>query len=64
MVSTHRSFHLARDPAEARQARRHVAEVCGQVPLDVLSTAQLLTSELFTKPRDPRTEAYITGRIG
>jgi phosphate transport system ATP-binding protein len=22
------------------------------------------TSELFTRPRDPRTEAYITGRIG
>jgi phosphate transport system ATP-binding protein len=22
------------------------------------------TSQLFTRPRDPRTEAYITGRFG
>jgi phosphate transport system ATP-binding protein len=22
------------------------------------------TEQLFTKPKDPRTEAYITGRIG
>jgi phosphate transport system ATP-binding protein len=29
---------------------------------DLVETA--LTSELFTAPRDPRTEAYITGRFG
>jgi phosphate transport system ATP-binding protein len=23
-----------------------------------------VTKELFTKPRDPKTEAYITGRFG
>ena len=52
MVPTHRSFHLNRHPQEAQRARRHVAEVCQQVDPEVVSTAQLLTSELFTNALD------------
>ncbi len=52
MASTHRSFHLNRSAADARRARRHVAEVCARVHPDVVSTAQLLTSELFTNALD------------
>ena len=43
---------LERSPAEAQRARREVAEVCDGVPEDVLGTAQLLTSELFTNALD------------
>lgn len=52
MAPTHRSFHLNRSPSEARTARRHVAEVCRCVHPDVVSMAQLLTSELFTNALD------------
>ena len=52
MGPTHRSFHLNRHPAEATRARRHVAEVCQDLDPAVLSTAQLLTSELFTNALD------------
>ena len=52
MGPTHRSFHLNRHPGEARRARRHVAEVCEHVDPDVVSTALLLTSELFTNALD------------
>ena len=48
----HRSFHLNRHPAEAQRARRHVADVCEDVHPDVVSTAVLLTSELFTNALD------------
>jgi phosphate transport system ATP-binding protein len=56
-----------------QQARR-VSDLTACLMLDEAATAEghrtgILvelspTSELFTKPRDPRTEAYITGRIG
>ena len=52
MAPTHRSFHLNRHAADARLARRHVADVCQGVDPDVVATAQLLTSELFTNALD------------
>lgn len=48
----HLSFHLNRDPAEAKRARRHVAEACAGMDPDLVATAQLLTSELFTNALD------------
>jgi anti-sigma regulatory factor (Ser/Thr protein kinase) len=52
VVPTHRSFHLNRRPQEAQTARRHVAAMCPHVDPDIVSTAQLLTSELFTNALD------------
>lgn len=56
-----------------QQARR-VSDLTACLMLDEAATAEghrtgtlvelSPTSELFTRPRDPRTEAYITGRIG
>ena len=59
MVARHYSFHLNRHPAEAQKARRHVADVCGDLPSNVLETAKLLTSELFTNALD-HSEGAIT----
>ena len=52
MAGLHLSFHLNREPGGARQARRHVAEACKGLNPDVVATAQLLTSELFTNALD------------
>ena len=43
---------LQRRPAEAERARREVAEACSGLTRDLVSTAQLLTSELFTNALD------------
>ena len=59
MGARHYSFHLNRHPAEAQKARRHVAEVCSDLPPTVLETATLLTSELFTNALD-HSEGAIT----
>lgn len=48
----HLSFHLNRDPAAAVLARRHVANACRGLDPDLVATAQLLTSELFTNALD------------
>ena len=39
---------LGRDPAEVGRARRHVARACAGMSSDLVSIAQLLTSELVT----------------
>lgn len=41
-------FTLQRDPAQAREARRHVARACTGLARDVVEIAQLLTTELVT----------------
>lgn len=43
---------LRRVPSEAERARRQVAAVCSGLAGDVLATAQLLTSELFSNALD------------
>ena len=48
----HCSFHLNRSAAEARTARRHVADTLRGVDDDVVQTAQLLASELVSNALD------------
>jgi len=43
---------LQRDPTEAGQARRHVAQACEGLSRDVVEIAQLLTTELVTNAID------------
>jgi len=43
---------LQRDPTEAGQARRYVAEACDGLARDVVEIAQLLTTELVTNAID------------
>nr|WP_162529885.1 ATP-binding protein [Nocardioides caldifontis] len=48
MLETDEHLRLARHPAEAERARRHVAASCRDLHRDVAMIAQLLTSELVT----------------
>ena len=43
---------LQRDPTEAGEARRHVAQACQGLARDVVEIAQLLTTELVTNAID------------
>ena len=43
---------LRRAPGEAERARRQVAEACAGLGRDLVATAQLLTSELFSNALD------------
>lgn len=55
----HLSFHLNRDPADAQRARKHVANACQGLDPELVETAQLLASELFTNALD-HSEGAIT----
>jgi serine/threonine-protein kinase RsbW len=48
MGGLRKSCNLDRQPGDASLARRHVAESCRGLDPEVVATAQLLTSELFT----------------
>lgn len=54
-LNTHQQqpkIELHREPSEAERARREVAEACAGLARDLVTTAQLLTSELFTNALD------------
>jgi serine/threonine-protein kinase RsbW len=48
MGSTHLALALRRDPGEARRARSHVRRACRAFGAEVVATAELLTTELFS----------------
>jgi serine/threonine-protein kinase RsbW len=48
MGSTHLALALRRDAGEARRARSHVRRACSAFGADVIATAELLTTELFS----------------
>ena len=52
MSELRKSCNLDRRPGDASLARRHVAESCRGLDPEVVATAQLLTSELFTNALD------------
>ena len=52
MGGLRKSCDLDRRPGDASLARRHVAEVCRGLDPEIVATAQLLTSELFTNALD------------